>query len=434
MSARTRVGRWSPPFGQAIRLALRPAIAYVVFCLLGSVALLGTITYYDRSNSAKDILLMALGLTAGMVGIVLGQLIGILRFRAIPTFLLTGLSIAAAMYMVFAVRTSGSGDELLYIIIPVFFFLFAFPCGLLSLQHRWELFATFWPAVGFIGSVIEIVNREGRLAAWSEEKAKVWLPVPLVFLAVFILLWLFYLASKQAMRVELWQSLSGAAARRVSKKETVSALPRKNILPIFVLAGMLFVSTALLAPYLWRTVIGDKDGGSGEPEKDKGKEKDKERKPPEIDGDALMQQMKKLGEAGKQAALHLWPLLLLALFYRPAKRAFLTSHLKSPIFPAPPSERIDNLWEYIRIAAEDGGVMPTPSDSVEQLMKRIHDSGKSSPALARAAEIYVRTRYGFTVGRGDAMTMRTHAIEASKELKKDLSPITRVKNLWRPLS
>ncbi len=428
MSERTRVTRWNPPFAQAIRLALRPAIAYTVFCLLGSIVLFGTITYYDRSVDGKDTLLLILALGAGMAGIVLGQLVAVLRFRAIPTFIVTGLSIAGAMWMVTALK--GGGDSILFVIVPLFFFLFAFPCGLLSLQHRWELFATFWPAVGFIGSVIEIVNREGRLSAWHEEKAKVWLPVPLVMLAVFLVCWLFYLASKQAVRVELWQSLSGAAARRIAKKETVSALPRKNILPIFVIAGLLFVSTAVLAPYLWRTVAADSgNGGGGDPEPKKD-----DRKPPEIDGDALVQQMKKLAEAAKNAALNLWPLLFLIVLYRPVKRALLTSHLKTPIFPTPPSERIDNLWEYIRIAAEDAGVMPTPSDSVEQLVKRIEAAGLMSPAVASAAEVYVRTRYGFTVGRGDAITMRKHATDAGRDLRKDLTTWSRVKNLWRPLS
>ena len=74
------------------------------------------------------------------------------------------------------------------------------------------------------------------------------------------------------------------------------------------------------------------------------------------------------------------------------------------------------------------------ADSVEQLVTRMHQTGRSSPALAKAAEIYVRTRYGFVVQPGDAIAMRTHATEAAGALRKDLGLWATVKNLWRPLS
>jgi hypothetical protein len=51
-----------------------------------------------------------------------------------------------------------------------------------------------------------------------------------------------------------------------------------------------------------------------------------------------------------------------------------------------------------------------------------------------AAEIYARTRYGFTVGRGDPLAMRQHAIDAGRELRVNLGPWDAVKNWWRPLS
>jgi len=123
----------------------------------------------------------------------------------------------------------------------------------------------------------------------------------------------------------------------------------------------------------------------------------------------------------------------LIILYRPTKRALLLTHLKSPIVPTPPSERIDNLWEYVRISAEDAGVVPTSADSVEQLIKRFPKDKISGP-LTSAAEIYIRTRYGFTVQRGDAVTMRGHASEAAKILRKDLGPWVTIKNWWRPLS
>jgi hypothetical protein len=419
---------------QALRLALRPLIAYFVFTTSGMIVLFGTIIWYDRGSRGGEIIEMLSAIIAGMAGILMGQLVAVLRARALPVFVLGGVSTFIGMWLVLA---SGAASVLPKEILPaIVFFCLAFPCGLLSLQHRWELFASFWPAVGWIGAAIGILNEEGKVHAWEQEKVSVWLPVPLAFLAAFLVLWLFYLASKQAMRVELWQSLSGAATRRIAKKPTIGAVPRKNVLPLLGAAAVLFVVVAVLSPYLFRTGRGDREAkdGAHSYEQDKGKPQPEKKKGPEVDGEALAQQMKKMMEAAKKTAMRLWPLLFLLLLYRPAKRALLKTHLLTPVVPTPPTERIENLWEYVRIAAEDAGVVPTPSDSVEQLLVRIREKGLGGPALAGAAEIYARTRYGFTVERGDANAMRPRAVDAAKELRVNLTGWDRVKNWWRPLS
>lgn len=427
MNSRTRVPRWTPPFVESLRLIWRPAVAYLAFTGLGSVVLLLTVAFYAH-ESGRDVVLFMLGLAAGFIGVVLGQLVSVLRVRALPVFIVGGICIMMATYMM--ALASPPGGE--YLAVPLVFFCFAFPCGLLSLMHRYELFASFWPAVGWIGGVFVIINEEGRVHQWQESKVTAWLPIPLIYLACFLVLWLLYLAAKQAARVEMWQALSGAAGRRIHKKErrrpAVGALPRKNILPILFVAALLFGVTAVLAPYLWRTGRGEREK-AGEPEK----ERESPRKPPPVDGDGIMKQMQQLANAAKETLPKLWPLLLLLVLYRPTKRALLLTHLKSPIVPTPPSERIDNLWEYVRIAAEDAGVVPTSADSVEQLIARF-PKDRVTPALMSSAEIYVRTRYGFTVQKGDAIAMRGHANDAAKALRKDLGPWVTVKNWWRPLS
>ncbi|MBX3218839.1 MAG: hypothetical protein KF850_42930, partial [Labilithrix sp.] len=349
------------------------------------------------------------------------------RLRALPVFIASGCFVAGAVWMLQLADPPG-GE---YIAVPLVFFCFAFPCGLLSLMHRWELLASFWPAVGWIGGVFLILNEEGRVQEWEENKISAWLPVPLVYLGCFLLLWLFYLAAKQAARVEMWQALSGAAARRVSKAEAkktrASAIPRRNVVPLLVVAALLFGGTALLAPYLWRTGKGDREGQR------ESSQHDRAQRAPSFDGEGILRQLQKMAAAAKETLPKLWPLLFLLLLYRPAKRALLLSHLKTPVVPTPPSERIDNLWEYIRIAAEDAGVVPTSADSVEQLMTRIRAVERSTPALESAAEIYIRTRYGFTVQRGDAIAMRGHATVAAKSLRERLGVWATVKSWWRPL-
>ena len=433
--SRTRVLRWTPTFWQALRLAARPAIVYFLFTEGGFAALIATVLWYDGLN---DLLIIFLLSVAGVMGILAGMLVAVLRARALPVFVLGGLSISIAIALI-ALAPVGGKEA----IIAISCFCFAFPCGMLSLQHRYELLASFWPAVGWIGGVFAIINKEGRLHQWENDKVTAWLPVPLIYLGCFLVLWLLYLSSKQAMRVELWQSLSGAVARRVTKKAAVGAIPRRNVLPMLFAALVLFGLVALLSPYLWRTGRGDQHGKDGERDRQGQVERPKERYDdskgqgdprPKMDGEAIKQQLKELADAAKSTALHLWPLLLLLLLYRPAKRALLNTHLLTPVFPSPPTERIDNHWEYVRIAAEDAGVVPAPSDSVEQLLARIHAKRLGGPALARAAEIYARTRYGFTVGRGDPQAMRQHAIDAGKELRAHLGPWSVVKNMFRRLS
>jgi hypothetical protein len=431
---RTRVPRWAPTFFQALRLAWRPALAYFVFTVGGMMALFGSVLWY---RGADKFLGVFLGCLAGVAGIVCGMLVALLRARTLPVAIVGSISAFIAIWLIALAHPPFSEE----IMIGIVFFCFAFPCGILSLQHRWELFASFWPAVGWIGGVFVIINNEHMVAKWEQDKVTAWLPVPLFFLACFLVLWLVFLSSKQAMRVELWQSLSGAVARRISKKAVVGAIPRKNILPMLFAAALLFGLVAALSPYLWRTGKGDQDGkGGGKPQdgqvqKPSDGDEGKDQKPgPQVDGEAIVQQMKELASAAKNTAIHLWPLLLLLLLYRPAKRALLNTHLLTPVVPTPPTERIDNNWEYVRIAAEDAGVVPAPSDSVEQLLVRIRAKGLGGPALARAAEIYARTRYGFTVGRGDPIAMRQHAIEAGKELRRNLEPWHAVRNWWRRLS
>ncbi|HSO36123.1 MAG TPA: hypothetical protein VLT33_26530 [Labilithrix sp.] len=425
---RSRVPRWTPTFWQALRLAARPAIVYFVFTVGGFAALIATVLWY---NGLGDLLAIMLLSVAGVMGILAGMLVAVLRARLLPVFVAGGISVTVAVILLAFAPVGGKEA-----ILAVACFCMAFPCGMLSLQHRYELLASFWPAVGWIGGVFAIINKEGRLHQWESDKVTAWLPVPLFYLACFLLLWLLYLSSKQAMRVELWQSLSGAIARRVTKKAAVGAIPRRNVLPMLFAALVLFGVVAALSPYLWRTGKGEHDGKNqhGQVESD-GHDKPKPSdQGPKMDGEAIAQQMKELAEAAKSTALHLWPLLLLLLLYRPAKRALLSTHLLTPVFPSPPTERIDNHWEYVRIAAEDAGVVPAPSDSVEQLLARIRDKRLGGPALARAAEIYARTRYGFTVGRGDPQAMRQHAIDAGKELRAHLGPWDVVKNMFRRLS
>ncbi len=431
----TPVQSWTPSLAEAVRLARRPLLAYAVFTATGFLAFFLILAYYDRPSSLFEVFF---AIVAGIFGVAVGQLISLFRFRTLPV-LVAGIFVVMAVVYILGLLGNPLPKVL---VIALVFFAMAVPSGLLSMHHRFELLSVFWPSVGWIGSVMIILNEEGRIKQWESSKISAWLPVPLLLLACFLVGLLFFMASKQAMRVTLWESLSGATERRVHRSGGVSAVPRKNILPLLGAAALLFAFTAVLAPYLWRTGKGDRPGKNGKPDTD---EPGKVKKPGDGDGDplperpkfdeeAMKRAMDQAGQAAKSAAHTLWPLLLLALFYRPIKRAALTSHLVTPIFPTPPSERIDNLWEYLRIAAEDTGVVPLASDSVEDLLSRIEASGVGSPELQEAARIYARTRYGFVVAPGDGLAMKRVTIPASRALRSPMTRWDHLKSWWRPLS
>jgi len=430
------IAHWPTTFLQSLRLSKKPLLFYFVFTLLGSLALVLTAAWYSTSDD-KAVFVFVVGMFAGMLGIAAGQVLALLRLRAMPTVIAWGALCFGGMFAMLWVGLRPP-DELT---VPMFFFAMALPCGVFSLQHRYELLSAFWPAVGFIGSVFVILNREGRVSTWEQDKLAAWLPVPLFFLFCFVLFMVLFLHAKQTQRVEMWQALSGAAERRVDKRTELSYVPRKNLLPMLGAVVLLFAFTAILSPYLFRTGKGD------HPSKNKGKQQQEqqEQQEPEpkpgkgkkepFDGEQLAEMMKKMAEGAQSVAPLLWPLLFLLVAYRPAKRALLTTHLKTPVMPTSPSERAWNLWEYVRIGAEDAGVAPTASDSVEELLARIEKDGHArTPALEQAAEIYARSRYGFVLRPGDALSMRKPAMLAFVELRRDMTVWQRVKSWWRPLS
>ncbi len=428
--SRTRVPHWTPGFREALKLAWKPLATYALFSVSAFIALM--LAILDSHSAASEMGKIGLICLGGLAGVGVGQIVALKRLKTAPAIAVAVLLITLSFTLLAEVGSSGGDGPFFEIVLPaVAFFVMAIPCGILSLQHRYELLAAFWPAVGWIGAVIVILEEQQRLNDWQVDKVKVWTPQTVAILAGFVVTLMIYLAAKQTMRVELWQALSGATERRISRRTTLAAVPRKNLLPLLGLALALTGVVAVLAPYLWRTGPG-KDGGGGEPSDEP------EGDGPKIDGDALARTLQQMAQASLAALKHLWPLLLLFVFYRPLKRVLLLRHLRKPFVPTPPSERIENLWEYVRIAAEDAGVVTLPADSVEELVARIRESHPTAASpegpLDRAAAIYTTTRYGFVIESGAAARMQIEAEAVARQLRATIGFGKRLLNGWRALT
>jgi hypothetical protein len=422
--SRTRVRQWTPGFREALKLAWKPLATYALFTVSAFIALmLAILDSHRASGETGKIGLICLG---GLAGVGVGQVVALKRLKTAPAIAVAALLISLSFALL------GQGPFFETVLPAVAFFVMAIPCGILSLQHRYELLAAFWPAVGWIGAVIVMLEEQQRLNDWNQDKVKVWTPQTVAILAGFVITLMVYLAAKQTMRVELWQALSGATERRISRRTTLAAVPRKNLLPLLGLALALTGVVAVLAPYLWRTGPGKDGGGGGEPSDNPDGDG------PRIDGDALARTLQQMAQASLAALEHLWPLLLLFVFYRPLKRFLLLRHLRKPFVPTPPSERIDNLWEYVRIAAEDAGVVTLPADSVEELVARIRENRPAAASLDgpldRAAAIYTTTRYGFVIESGAAARMQVEAETVAHQLRATLGFGKRLLNGWRALT
>lgn len=458
---------WTPTLLESLRFAWKPLVAFFLFVALGSLCLSATILYYDHDDAGKTALFLMIIFGGGLFGVLAGQVLALLRLRLL-VFNIVGYILFQVLALTFGVAMlSGAGEVGAFIALGMFCFGMGLPCGLMSLHHRYELLATLWPAIGWIGSVFVIINEEGKAAAWEQDKLSAWMPVPLAMLGGFIFFLLVFLASKQTMRVELWQALSGAPTRRDASAVSLAAVPKRNLRWIIVSAALLFGLTALLSPYLFRTGRGDreggKDGAKSQQEDDdkqgkgkkKGKGKSKQKqgsdkdqrgkdgddddeeqqkpKKPKFDEESLKEIAKQMANAAKKAVWALIPLLLLAIFFRPIKRLLLVSYLRAPWLPTTPSERVDNLWEYLRIKIEDTGVDLQGSDAVEEVVKKVNESGDSLPELSEAARIYMRARYDLVLAPNDSARMREVSFAAAKSLHGRLSWKARITIHWRAL-
>ena len=418
------VPSFTPRFRDALRLVRRPMIAFDVFAATGILAIVVTALSYSHSD--RESWQVPLFFGAGLFGVPIGQLVSLFRLRV---WAMTAAWLVWMFAFVLVGDSAHWGEE---VMVPGVMISCGFFCGFLSLQHRWQLFAAFGPAVGWIGAVMVILNEEGRVTEWQRSKMSAWLPIPLALLAGFTLTWGFYVRPRPAHHRVLGPLRGGAPSRGLeAKKDKGTKLRRRNLAALLALLTALFAFTAVLSPYLWRT-------GRGDHESDHGAQGDDDDGP---DGDDLGRMRDKgrdIGEAierfardSEEAAERLWPLLLFLLAGRPLRRWLVLRHLRRPFWAKSPSDRIDGLWSYVREGLTDAGKAPLPSDSVEEAVVRAERDAGKSPDLAAAASIYARARYGLGLAPGDVERARQHAERAFEQVRAGLGPWQRLRSWYR---
>jgi hypothetical protein len=281
-------------------------------------------------------------------------------------------------------------------------------------------------------------------------------------LGVAIALMLAFLVARETHRLWTWRR--GAKAPLMATfKEKGAARPRLSCLGwimLCMLAGVLSVGTAAVAPFLWRTAPSE-DGERCDncpPKEDPGEQPNKgdnggedgaggdERKEKVED---VIEEIKENLEPSGAQALDLLTTLLTALFllmmallifYRPVRRLLMVRHFKRPFWTVSATTRIEHGWNLVEIAMGDAGLLARPGEAAISLarragptMQRLAPGRAEVHGMVDAAAIRDRVVYGLGVGPNDVGIMDRVARWAFDTVWDRLGDKGQIKAMYRGL-
>lgn len=419
-----------------LKEAAVPVVTYwvwVVFSLIVfTVAVLGS-----GNNGGDDVLFLAAFVFATLGGLAVGQVCAFLRVR---TWVL--LAIGAGCWTIFFVFLASGGTAVMsneyfaaFVISCLFLGPIAMTGGLWSLETNRALWSTWLPMVFTVGGVAIWADEHGAIGAWEQgQKWAVWDLVTLMMFVPSVCLFMLYLVTRETHRLAMWKR-GPTSPLMPSVQERGVSRPRITLLGLLALGGLAIAvggTSAVIAPFLWRTHVPDDceegggictDGGRGEnqqaagdPDRSGGGQKEGDGTP-QLPG-GVKEMMEKMGEAAKEAAGTICSVLSVAILavigallaYRPVKRLLVVRHLRDPLWRVPPTHRIEQCWRLVEIALGDAGVEPIPGEDAAGLARRAGPvlaalSPVEVHGLEDVAEVADRVRFGLGVGPDDVAVM-----------------------------
>lgn len=234
------------------------ALAVLLFSL--------SIAFTEHISGEDWIILFSFGASA-FAGVAAGQLTALARVRS-WVIVSTAVTLGLVSLVFFGYVTTLGVPESVVTFVGIFWFLFPWflLAGLWSLRVHMGLLATWGPAVFVTGSLIAITEDSGSVAAWhAGDKWAIWDVVTAPILLGTVLLLLVYLVSRELHRLNLWRY--GPKGPDLPRTERQAGVRKARIFPgcgalvaMGALGVVLTVAAALVAPYLWRTGPGDRDG------------------------------------------------------------------------------------------------------------------------------------------------------------------------------
>ncbi|MBI2894670.1 MAG: DUF4129 domain-containing protein [Deltaproteobacteria bacterium] len=415
-------------FGDAFAKAKLPLFAYWLLSLGGLFAMAFTIVLVEGGlpNDFETLMSFEAG---AIVGLGCGNLLALSRVRF---WLNVAFGFVNVIMMIAVASAMAIGAEV--VLLGWIGFLMGFGCGHLALSHRFGLAAAWLPILCWVGAIMIYLNDYGRVAAWERSKISAWMPLPLLYLFLLVVLILFYMAAKESHRLALWELLGGAPWKRTlirAERPRVKLQPR-GWAAILALTAIVFAGTAIIAPYLWRTGKGDRKAhhADEEPRRPRTEPID------DMDWDGVARALRKVMDEAEKGGSMLLPFIPLFLLNRPVRRLVRMRHWRRPLVRVPPTERVKNLWRLVLTGATDAGAAPRPGSSidetVEEVQERAHKAGLArSDSLREAAAIYGRVRYGLGIQPDDISRLEKAADQAYHDSRRTMTGWQRIKCWWR---
>jgi hypothetical protein len=121
---------------------------------------------------------------------------------------------------------------------------------------------------------------------------------------------------------------------------------------------------------------------------------------------------------------------LLALLFRPIRRAFTLRHLRAPFWDETIDQRISNSWQLALIGLRDAGWRYDTGESPREFAQRVGVAD-----LERCATILERARYGVGIADTDLTDMASSADAVYRDARGSVGPVARALAwLRRPLA
>lgn len=442
------------PVRQQLREAVVPVVAWWVLVAFSFLVFAGVVLATEGPTLETAMVLALVGVPTVMGG-ALGQLLAFIRVRS---WILIGFG-AFCWFLSFggaAVLTPMVGEvaaiwALFFFVLPI-----ALTGGLWSLETHRAVWSTWLPMLFVSGAVIVWAEAEGHDAAWfAGNKWAIWDAVTVVVLAIAMGLMLLFLVTRETHRLALWKR-GPTAPLSPSLVEKGSARPRLTLFGTVLLCGLtvlLTVTTAAIAPYLWRTGEGDRESQTQstapepqEPPPEGCDQEDPSPAPPPPDPGSAEELGEKMVEAAKHAGAALCMLATIAIlvvlgilvFGPPLRRIFVVRHLRDPLWDLPATTRIEHGWRLVEIALGDAGVGVRPGEDARGLARRARPmlerlSRVQVHGLEDAAEVADRVRFGLGVGPDDVAVMQRFSAWVYDTVWERLGDRDQVKAMYRGL-
>ena len=431
-----RGGAPREPLGESFARARWLLATYWLLLVSGYVALVGAAFRFGGANADVAALLPML-VAASTFGVAGGNLLALLRLRAWVVQSTVWGFIALSCVVALSAGPWIAGAALS--------FLTGLGCGHAAMQRRSLLVALWGPAVCWAGAILPVLEGHGGIRRWEiGVKEGVWDPTALALLGSLAALYLAFLAGQSSYHNAVWAA-GGTESQDTqvhARVEPTLHLTRRGALALALLGALVTATTALVAPYLWRTGPADarREHPGAPPTTPPPRDGEgHRRRPARPDRQALRDAVLRAAHHAREQVEDVLPFLPLFVLNRPVRRWWRLRRLRRGGRREEPTERALRRWEYVVVALGDVGIRVLPGDTADELVAKV-DAQRAAlglgsiPELHAAASEVDRVRFGLGIPAGTIAALEDHAVRAYEEIR---APMTRGQQLrcwWRRMT